>query len=103
MQRIRQKFLQDPSFPKKDHPQYALEYYNMIMFSKTYLLTSALDYDKFNSDYFIWTDGGLNHIFSKSMVSPENHLRKLFEFFQPQWVFFTYSDPFMFQGYAQGS
>ena len=78
VQRIRQKRLQDPTFPKKDHPQFALEFYNMIMFSKTYLLTYALDHDKFNSDYFIWTDGGLNHIFSKSMVYPQNHLTKLF-------------------------
>ena len=50
------------------------------MFSKLYLLKEALEYDKFNSDFLIWTDGGLTHVFPKNrhMVSPENHLIKWF-------------------------
>ena len=38
VQRLRQKKLRDPNFSKKGYPEFALEYYNVIVFSKVYLL-----------------------------------------------------------------
>lgn len=78
VQKVRLKILEDPSFSMRQSPQFALDYYNIIMFSKLYMMSYALDYDKFDSDFLIWTDGGLNHVFANSMVFPYNHLRKWF-------------------------
>lgn len=63
VQRLRKEVPQRPDFILHDHPAFKLEYYNMLMFGKLFLLTTALQHDKFNSDFFIWTDGGLTHVF----------------------------------------
>lgn len=102
VQAIRQQKLQDPSFREKGLPQYALEYYNLIMFSKLYMLEEALRYDKFGSDFLVWTDAGLNHIFTQNMVYPENHLLKWFEFIQPQWLFFSIDNKDYFMDVTNG-
>lgn len=87
----------------KGHPSHALEYYNILMFSKIYMVEWAMQYDKFNSDYLIWTDGGLNHVFPGNLVYPVNHLKNWFEFIQPQWLFFSFYFEGMYKGYANSS
>lgn len=46
------------------------------MFSKIYLLDEAMQHDKFNSDFLVWTDAGINHVFPVNVLSPDNHLLK---------------------------
>ena len=38
VQRLRLKRLQEPNYNKKEFPEFALEYYNPIQYSKVYLL-----------------------------------------------------------------
>jgi hypothetical protein len=76
----------------KHYPQFDLEYYNPMIMSKLYFLDAALPYDKFNSDFFIWCDAGYNHIFSNSVVWPDNVMLKYYQLLQPQWIFFNYID-----------
>ncbi len=33
-------------------------------------MAEAVKYDKWNTDYLLWTDGGMMHHFSKSIISP---------------------------------
>ena len=68
VQSLRQQRLQNDSFILKGHPSYGVEYYNILMFSKLYMVEWAMQYDKFNSDFLIWTDGGLNHVFKGPLV-----------------------------------
>lgn len=93
--------MNNPSFPYKTHPQFALEYYNPIIMAKLYVMTEALKHDKWNTDLLVWTDGGHMHIFPRNIVSPENVIEKFYQILQPQWMFFTYTDPNMFMGYKQ--
>ena len=61
------------------------------MFAKLYLMVDALKYDKWNTDFLIWTDGGYMHQFEKNAVYPENVIKKFYQFIQPQYVFLTYN------------
>lgn len=104
VQAVRLGKLRDPGFADREAPQFALEYYDLIMFSKLYLLEEAARHDKFASDFLAWTDAGLNHIFARNMAHPHNHLLLWFQFLQPQWIFFAASSKGdIFQGYANGS
>jgi hypothetical protein len=71
--------------------------------SKLYFMEAAIDYDKFNSDFLIWCDAGINHIFSSSVVWPENTILKYYQLLQPQWTFFNYYDNNQFMSYNNGT
>jgi hypothetical protein len=66
---------------------------------KIYVMAEALEHDKFNTDFLIWTDGGYMHNYPRNLVSPENVIEKFFHLLQPQWLHFTYNTPDMFRGY----
>jgi hypothetical protein len=61
------------------------------MMFKIYALEEALKYDKFNTDFIIWSDGGYMHQFTKNIMSPENLVKSFYQMFQPQFVFFAYN------------
>jgi hypothetical protein len=69
---------------------------------KFYVMTEALQYDKFNTDILIWTDGGYMHNYPQNVVYPENVILKFYQLLQPQWLLFTHNDPNMFLGYEKG-
>jgi hypothetical protein len=101
-EKLRLKLLADPTFEHKEKVQFADQYYNPTAFSKLYLMAAALKRDKFNSDFYIWTDGTYLRQFEKNIVSPENIICKFYEFLQPQWLFITYPGADMFAGYQNG-
>lgn len=43
----------------KESPQYLLEYYNAIMFTKMFMLNDSSIVNPFDTDYFFWLDGGI--------------------------------------------
>ena len=63
------------------------------MYSKLYMMTEAVKYDKWNTDILVWTDGGYMHQFPRSIISPENIVKKFYQLIQPQWLFITYYEP----------
>lgn len=67
------------------------------------MMNIALEHDKFNTDFFIWTDGGYIHKFSKNIVSPENVIERFYKVLQPQWIFFTQVKPNVYAGFENGS
>lgn len=103
VQKIRKQKRLDPAFQLIDHPQYALEYYNLLMFAKLYIMVEALSYDKFNTDIIIWSDGGYMHQFPKNILYPYNLVKNFYQFGQPQWTFIRYEDKGMFRGYSKGA
>lgn len=78
VQRVRLEKIKSPAQNRQGNPQFTLEMYNVVVFSKMYLLEEAALFDKFNSDFLVWTDGGLNHVFTRNMVYPVNHLMSWF-------------------------
>jgi hypothetical protein len=41
--------------------------YNPVVMSKVFMMVEALKYDVFNSDYFMWMDAGLLHVFNRDL------------------------------------
>lgn len=50
-------------------PQFGLRMYNPVVMSKLRFVAEASLVDPFNSDYYIWIDGGLTHSFDKSILT----------------------------------
>jgi hypothetical protein len=42
--------------------------YNPVVMSKFFLMVEAIEHDIFDSDYFMWIDAGLLHIYSKELA-----------------------------------
>ncbi len=100
---MRQGYLAKPGFIYKNYVQYTLEYYNLLMMGKLFVMLESLKYDKFNTDILIWVDAGYTHIFADSIniFDPENVVRKYYQLLQPQWVLFCYDQPtVVLNGYA---
>lgn len=55
----------------KDSPQATLEYYNIITFSKYFLLNDAVISNPFDSKYFYWLDGGITRTVSTNYLVNE--------------------------------
>lgn len=55
----------------KDSPQATLEYYNIITFSKYFLLNDAVISNPFDSKYFYWLDGGITRTVSTNHLLSE--------------------------------
>lgn len=51
----------------KHYPFFALEMYNPVVMSKLFMMVEALKYDVFDSDYFMWMDAGLLHVFNRDL------------------------------------
>ena len=49
-----------------------------------YVMKEAIKYDKWNTDYLVWTDGGILHVYDQARPSV-NFFEKFFLSFQPQW------------------
>jgi hypothetical protein len=52
----------------KQMPQHDLKMYNPVIMSKFILVKEALEKDIFNTDYFVWIDGGITHSFDKEAL-----------------------------------
>jgi hypothetical protein len=65
----------------------------------------SLKYDKFNTDIMIWVDAGFTHHFPNqiNVFSPDNTLKQLYQFLQPQWLLLGYGEQStILDGYAEG-
>lgn len=64
--------------------------YNPVVMSKLFLMTEAITYDIFQSDYFLWVDGGFTHVLDKKLIIPkDNTLQRLPLYFQGPFIFQT--------------
>jgi Bacterial protein of unknown function (HtrL_YibB) len=60
-----------------DSSQAKLEYYNLIVMSKMFLLNDASIMDPFNSDYLVWVDGGLTNTVHEGYFWKDDVISKL--------------------------
>jgi O-methyltransferase len=81
-------------------PQGSLEYYNPIVMSKMSMLHDATVYDPFNSDNFIWIDGGITNTIGYTLLSDTNFYEKLTDFLDP-FLFVTYPYPYHGKGVGE--
>lgn len=61
----------------KDSTQAQLEMYNPLVMSKMFLLNDARVFDKFDSDYLFWIDGGIANTVNLSYITNYNVLVKI--------------------------
>jgi hypothetical protein len=47
-------------------------------------MKEAVKYDKWNTDFLVWTDGGILHVFDKDKPHA-NFIEKFFQTVQPIW------------------
>jgi hypothetical protein len=62
--------------------------YNPVVMSKLFFMREALQVDTFDSDYLVWVDGGLTHVFNKSFVERQL-IDKVVETYRIDWFFFA--------------
>jgi hypothetical protein len=67
-------------------------------------MDEALDIDQFNSDFFVWADGGLMHNYAKfeHLYKKDSVLEIQQHFSQIPWYFHVYRDENIFRGYKKG-
>lgn len=66
-------------------PQFGLPMYNPVVMSKMKLIAEASKVDPFNSDYYVWIDGGLTHSFNKQILE-EGTFIKIARNYQVDWL-----------------
>lgn len=49
-------------------------------------MTEAIKYDRWNSDFLLWTDAGILHALDKAKPY-ENFVKRFYQSMQPQWIF----------------
>jgi len=84
----------------KNSTQAKLEYYNLIVMSKMFLLNDATYLDKFNSEYFVWVDGALTNTVSEGYFTTDNIFNKLEKYLQKfMFVCFPYDGKIEIHGF----
>lgn len=76
-------------------PQATLEYYNVFVMSKMFMLNDATCYNPFNSSHFIWLDAALPNTVHSGYFSHDKILDKIIDYLDP-FLFLTFP-------YATGS
>lgn len=89
-------------------PYFSLEMYNPVVMSKFFLMVEAIEHDIFDSDYFIWIDADLLHIYSTEIAQEyvsRKYLENILQIYQGPWYFnyYEFNEPLIFVGYANGS
>lgn len=80
-----------------DSPQGSLEWYNPIVMSKMSLLHDASIYDSFQTDNFVWVDGGITNTINYNLLIQERFFDKLEKYLDP-FLFVQYPYPYYGQG-----
>lgn len=69
--------------------QYGCEMYNPVLMSKTFMMSEAQQYDIFDSDYYVWIDGGLTHVEQLNSFIPNNYFVRMPLLFPSPWIYHT--------------
>ena len=69
-------------------PMYKLKMYNPVVMSKLRVMKEAFSVDKFNSDYYIWVDGGFPHSLGTEFLH-KNVFTNYVQTYQIDWFFHT--------------
>jgi hypothetical protein len=81
----------------KDSPQGSLEWYNPIVMSKMSLLHDASIYNPFDTDNFVWIDGGITNTINYNLLIQERFFDKIEKYLDP-FLFVQYPYPYYGQG-----
>jgi len=63
--------------------------YTPVVFSKISMLAETRMYDIFKSDYIVWMDAGLNHVYNEKLFFPTNVLEKFPIYYPSPFIFHT--------------
>jgi FkbM family methyltransferase len=80
-----------------DSPQGSLEWYNPIVMSKMSLLHDASIYNSFDTDNFVWVDGGITNTVNYNLLIHDRFFDKLEKYLDP-FLFVQYPYPYYGQG-----
>ena len=80
-----------------ESPQGSLEWYNPIVMSKMSLLHDASIYNSFDTDNFVWVDGGISNTINYNLLIHERFFDKLEKYLDP-FLFVQYPYPYYGQG-----
>jgi hypothetical protein len=58
--------------------------YNAAVMSKLFLVNEAIEKDIFQTEYFVWIDGGILHSFEKKVLL-QQAFDKIIEYYQIDW------------------
>jgi len=61
----------------KDSPQATLEWYNVVVQSKMFLLNDATIWNPFNNEYFIWLDAGITNTVNADLLIEQRALDRI--------------------------
>jgi len=80
-----------------ESPQGSLEWYNPIVMSKMSLLHDASIYNPFDTDNFVWVDGGITNTINYNLLIHERFFDKIEKYLDP-FLFVQYPYPYYGQG-----
>jgi len=76
----------------KESTQATLELYNPMVMSKMFMLNDARIYNPFNTDYFIWVDGGITNTVHEGYFTHDKVINKIDQFIN-KFLFISFPYP----------